>query len=98
MNVGIRLMKKINGKPDEVYLNDHTVYKEGFGVVQLVKQNGICLGVIHNGTFVPLKFDARCSVIEDENGNPDIPSAYGERKGARTKYAFLVDFAGAGWG
>ncbi len=73
---GERVLKRSNGVPAAAYIN--AAYLTASRLIEPLEVGGVTIGVLDNGAFVRLPFDARGSRIAT-NGALDVPQAYGAR-------------------
>jgi len=93
-DAGQRVLKTVDGAPAAAYVGGGVLTEAAF--IEPVVVEGISVGVMENGVFVPMLGDARGTPMLDEGGAAYLATPYGVRT-ARGSLAEVVDFARLGY-
>lgn len=91
---GQRILKYRDGAPVAAYING--AYLDASALVEPVNVAGVMVGVLRNGVFERLPFDARGTVISDAAGALALATPYGARS-VWGPYAEAIDFVTKGY-
>jgi RHS repeat-associated protein len=89
-----RLLKSKQGAAELAYLDGSVLSAQG--IVEPLRVSGKVVGLVENGTFIPLPTDPRGSLLSASNGSYRGLSPYGVRQ-VRPELAAILDYVGLGY-
>jgi len=92
---GMRVLKLVDGAPAMAWLAGGVLTATGF--VEPLDVEGVVVGVIDRGTWVPMLGDQRGTPVVSADGADAWGSAYGLRLDHDDAYAAALDYARLGW-